>query len=300
VLDVKLSTQTALNADEGELDVALLKAWMGMVESWELHQAPAKVRLAFFDAAQALWAESKRTKQRPRLPRERVPLADRLLSSGLAVEVEGFVEIPCVTQGWDAIETYRKAGRQGGRGKRRLSDALAGESDAKAMLSTLENTQVSHETSGTKNGTAPAPKILDPTLLPLTTTQRESATSRKRSRRCPKDWQPSLDLVGLADNLHVDLAVEIPKLRDHEFDKPRSDWDATARNWVRHAAERSRPRTSRMTADERKLEAIRRSDKLFDNWGEGHEPERSEADREQPEHALPSRLVGRANDPVRH
>jgi hypothetical protein len=59
----------------------------------------------------------------------------------------------------------------------------------------------------------------------------------KRCRCCPKDWQPSLDLVTLADNLHVDLTVELPKFRDHEFATAKSDWDAVARNWIRKAAE---------------------------------------------------------------
>jgi hypothetical protein len=55
------------------------------------------------------------------------------------------------------------------------------------------------------------------------------------------------------------------------------------------------------TADERKLEAIRRSDELFERiTGGSREPERGEADREQPEHALPAGLVGGTHGPVRH
>jgi len=61
------------------------------------------------------------------------------------------------------------------------------------------------------------------------------------------------------------------------------------------------PRRRRPTADERKLEAIRRSDELFDRLTRGaHGPERGEADREQPGYALPAGLVGGANGFVRH
>ena len=61
------------------------------------------------------------------------------------------------------------------------------------------------------------------------------------------------------------------------------------------------PRRRRPTADERKLEAIRRSDELFDRLTRGaHGPERGEANREQPGDALPAGLVGGANGFVRH
>jgi hypothetical protein len=56
------------------------------------------------------------------------------------------------------------------------------------------------------------------------------------------------------------------------------------------------------TADERKLEAIRRSDELFDrlSGGGAHEPERGQADRERFEHEVSAGLVGGAHDHVRH
>jgi len=58
----------------------------------------------------------------------------------------------------------------------------------------------------------------------------------------------------------------------------------------------------RPTADERKLEAIRRSDELFDRLIRGECDGRvgGQENREQPEHALPAGLVGGANGFVRH
>jgi hypothetical protein len=294
VLDVKLSTQKTLNRHEGELDVALLKAWMGMVESWELHQASSEVKAAFLDTIQALWAESKRTKQRPRLPPERVAHAERLLSSGLAVKVEEFIEVPCVTAGWEAVEERRARDRARQAKKRQVT----------------RDSRVSHggvtrdipapaESLGISNGTPPATRARVPEEE-LRSKTKSKSTDPARARRCPLSWQPNLAHVSLANEIRVNLGAEVEKFRDYEFGVPKSDWDATFRNWLRNAAEKSRPRARQPTADERKLEAIRRSDMLFDNWGEGHEPERSQANREQPEHALSSRLVGRTNDPVRH
>lgn len=33
----------------------------------------------------------------------------------------------------------------------------------------------------------------------------------------------------------LDVDLEIEKFRDHEFKDPRSNWDATFRNWIRNA-----------------------------------------------------------------
>lgn len=62
-----------------------------------------------------------------------------------------------------------------------------------------------------------------------------------RGRRCPKDWQPSPSVMNLGSELGLtieDIAVEIAKMRDWEFKDPHSDWDATARTWLRGSIER--------------------------------------------------------------
>ena len=121
MLDRKLSTEAADNRDAGERDVALLKAFMGMVEAWELENAPDEVQAAFGTAVRHLWRQGKRA--RPRLKRESIPRIELLLDRGLAIEVEGYIEIPCVTEGWEAVEKDRVQARERrARSRRRHAD----------------------------------------------------------------------------------------------------------------------------------------------------------------------------------
>lgn len=77
-----------------------------------------------------------------------------------------------------------------------------------------------------------------------------SAPARsKKGTRLPEDWQPNSDLIETATKLGLSAAHfdrEIAKFRDYWASKPGSqgvklDWDATARNWMRSAAERINP-----------------------------------------------------------
>lgn len=63
--------------------------------------------------------------------------------------------------------------------------------------------------------------------------------ARAPTRRCPTTWSPSGDdmLKLRAECPAVDMDRELRKFRDNTFGTPRSDWDATWRNWVRRAAE---------------------------------------------------------------
>lgn len=66
---------------------------------------------------------------------------------------------------------------------------------------------------------------------------------RARSRRCPPGWEPKPEViaVGEAEGLTPgEIDRELAMMRDHEFRDPRSDWDATARTWLRKAA-RNKP-----------------------------------------------------------
>lgn len=90
------------------------------------------------------------------------------------------------------------------------------------------------------------PTVLEPieyTPPVVPPTDRNGDKRPRRSRRCPAWWEPNDAHRALAAELGVDFGLEIAKLRDHEFDKPRSDWDATARNWLRKAAQMN-PRRS--------------------------------------------------------
>lgn len=50
----------------------------------------------------------------------------------------------------------------------------------------------------------------------------------------------------MASSLRVNLELELAKIRDFEFSRPRRDPDATFRTWLRTAAERaSRPSNAR-------------------------------------------------------
>lgn len=63
-----------------------------------------------------------------------------------------------------------------------------------------------------------------------------SGAKSKSVRRCPADWTPSpaVIAVGIAEGFtpgQIDRALAM--MRDHEFRTGRTDWDATARNWLR-------------------------------------------------------------------
>lgn len=72
----------------------------------------------------------------------------------------------------------------------------------------------------------------------------------KPSRRCPEDWNPTPEAITKirTECPSVDLELELRKLKDHEFAKPRKDWPATWRNWIREAQRRERgPAAPRLT-----------------------------------------------------
>jgi hypothetical protein len=57
-----------------------------------------------------------------------------------------------------------------------------------------------------------------------------------RWSRVPETWQPNDDHWVLAVELRVSVDSELPKFRDHEFAKPKTDADACFRTWLRNAA----------------------------------------------------------------
>lgn len=57
----------------------------------------------------------------------------------------------------------------------------------------------------------------------------------RRLRRCPDGFEPDESHQQIAQERRLDLAFELAKFRDHEFDKPKSDWPGTFRNWLRSA-----------------------------------------------------------------
>lgn len=62
-------------------------------------------------------------------------------------------------------------------------------------------------------------------------------------RRVPADWFVKDDHRSMAIGLLVDVEFEAAAFRDHEFQRPRTDADATFRNWLREASRRPRSRS---------------------------------------------------------
>lgn len=59
----------------------------------------------------------------------------------------------------------------------------------------------------------------------------------KGQKRCPEGFEPDLDFAR-REVPGIDAEAEAAKFRDFEFAKPRSDWPATWRNWIRTARDR--------------------------------------------------------------
>jgi hypothetical protein len=61
-----------------------------------------------------------------------------------------------------------------------------------------------------------------------------------KTKRCPDDYMPSDEMaekLSIETGLSlVDISGYLLEMKDHEFHHPKSDWDATFRNWVRRSA----------------------------------------------------------------
>lgn len=98
--------------------------------------------------------------------------------------------------------------------------------------------------------------------------RRASAPRRRPTRRMPDDWIPSTDFLCWAatECPLVDLTAELRTLRDHEFKVAHSDWDATARNWMRREqktlAQRARPAAPHQARETKFNRMLRRQDEI--------------------------------------
>ncbi len=59
--------------------------------------------------------------------------------------------------------------------------------------------------------------------------------ARRRWTRVPEGFEPTAEHELIAAERGVDLRGELAQFRDHEFARPKSDADATFRNWLRKA-----------------------------------------------------------------
>lgn len=69
-----------------------------------------------------------------------------------------------------------------------------------------------------------------------TDTVSPTVSRKRRWRRVPTDWSPKDSHRSIAAERGVDFELELSKYRDHDFAQPKSDPDATFRNWLRSAS----------------------------------------------------------------
>jgi hypothetical protein len=87
---------------------------------------------------------------------------------------------------------------------------------------------------------APKPPTGADAAAPLAAQQeprekRQKQPRRETWRRVPQPFHPTDEHRRIARERGLDFNLELAKYLDHEFDKPKSDADATFRNWLRNA-----------------------------------------------------------------
>ncbi len=92
--------------------------------------------------------------------------------------------------------------------------------------------------------TEPSPLLSTPTLTSITGVAPAEGGPKRRERRAgtwrriPKEWEIRPEERAWGVDHHLDVELEISKLRDWEFKDPRTDADAVCRTWLRTAWER--------------------------------------------------------------
>lgn len=151
------------------------------------------------------------------------------------------------------LEDRRRKDRERKRAKASTDSAEQTETAEPAERPKADPTHSSEENippSPPKGGSSPKGDVL--------------AVRRNRgSRRAPEGWTPSSATLSAleADGYGPgELERALAMVRDHEFRSPRTDWDATFRNWVRRDPPRrshDRPRPpDQQSAGLAKLEAV--------------------------------------------
>jgi len=96
---------------------------------------------------------------------------------------------------------------------------------------------------------APTP-VPNPKDQPLHPSGAAPARAKPR-RRLPEDWKPTPAHERLATELGVDHAAQATAFRDYwrSEGRPKADWDAAFRTWLRKSAEDRRPRAGPRSRD---------------------------------------------------
>jgi hypothetical protein len=117
------------------------------------------------------------------------------------------------------------------------------------------------------------------TVLATCTSETEAEKSREEadkkrakarpSKRCPQEFQVTEDLMAWAEQKvpGLDVAAETERFRDWEFAKPRSDWPATWREWMRKAVEiKGGSRGTSRQVNQPRLSAVERVRLAGEKW----------------------------------
>lgn len=151
-------------------------------------------------------------------------------------------------QAWDAERTA--SGRDAERKRLSRRVPTCPDSPDASRLSPLSDTDTDtdSEREGSAEGrsptAAPPPAVTSGADAPAAEAGKgegkpKKATKPPASRRCPEGFEPDRDYA-LRTVLDMDVEEEIQKFRDWEFAKPRTDWQATWRTWVRNCRDTGR------------------------------------------------------------
>ncbi len=93
-----------------------------------------------------------------------------------------------------------------------------------------------------RSGTSDSPSDSDLSEEAIKSAKPNRKTRAGSWRRFPADYEPTDQHRQIAAERGVDLPLELAKIRDWEFSKPRTDPAATLRNWLREARPTLPPR----------------------------------------------------------
>lgn len=187
----------------------------------------------------------------PRLPRSWRASAVELVGAGLWEAIEGGWSIVdwCEPEETELSAKRAEAGRKGGlakASKQRLANVATDVATglAKPTLpggnatdpsSPLELPSPDSLSFPSDSGLLAASSLIPDPEPAESFSHVGAAKPKRRWRKVPTEWQPTEEHRALARERGVDFELELSRFRDHEFASPKSDANATFRNWLRNA-----------------------------------------------------------------
>lgn len=181
----------------------------------------------------------------------------RILERGVAVVSDGRLFLPRFLEAQEARQS--DAQRQRESRARRAAELRVSQGAVRAMATAVTNrdhmesqnvTECHTESHDVTSGHSVLSRAQLSSEIPPVVPRGDAAAApppepprarKKREglwRRVPATWQVTDEHRQMARDLALDVEREAEKFRDHEFSKPRSDPNATFRNWLRTSAER--------------------------------------------------------------